>query len=97
VAEPDSTMPEVWQAEWCPHAHRVRQALTELGVDFVTRQVPAGKDDRDELEAATGGRAIPVVRLPDGSVLSGDTDEMIAALRSRYPEPAGAEAHRQRA
>ena len=39
-------MLELFQAEWCPYSHRVRQRLTELGVDFVARQVEAEPDDR---------------------------------------------------
>jgi glutathione S-transferase len=90
-------MPEVWQAEWCPHSREVREALTELGVEFVARQVPAEKDKRDELEAAVGNREIPAVKLPDGTVLAGDSEDIVAALRSRYPEPAGADDHREKA
>ena len=30
---------ELYQAEWCPHSHKVRQRLTELGIDFTARQV----------------------------------------------------------
>jgi glutaredoxin len=30
-------MIELYQAEWCPHSHHVRQRLTEHGVDFVAR------------------------------------------------------------
>jgi glutaredoxin len=32
-------MLELWQTEWCPASRRVRERLTELGVDYVTRQV----------------------------------------------------------
>jgi glutaredoxin len=92
-----SEMPEVWQAEWCPHSREVRQALTELGVDFVARQAAAESDDRDEMARAVGSREIPVVRLPDGTLLDGDSDDIVAALRQRYPQPAGAAAHRGKA
>lgn len=88
-----SEMPEVWQAEWCPHWHEGREVLTERAVDFVARQVPADAGDRDAMHEEVGTREIPVVRLPDGVVLDGDSDE-IAAL---YPEPAGAAGHREHA
>jgi len=39
-------MIELYQAEWCPHSHRVRQRLTELGLDFVARQVPVDQAER---------------------------------------------------
>lgn len=28
-------MLELWQTEWCPASRRVRQRLTELGVDYL--------------------------------------------------------------
>ncbi len=90
-------MIEVWQAEWCPHSATVRQRLTELDIAFVARQVPAEREGRDAMEDELGTRKIPVVRLDDGSVLDGDDHEIIAALGERFPEPAGAEAHRAQA
>ena len=90
-------MPEVWQAEWCPHSHDVRAMLTELMVDFVAHQVPAESDDRDAMAQAVGSREIPVVRLPDGTLLDGDADAIVAALRERYREPAEAAEHRRKA
>jgi glutathione S-transferase len=92
-----SELPEVWQAEWCPHSHQVRAVLTELGIPFVAHQVPADPGDRDEMHQAVGSREIPVVRLPDDTLLDGDADVIVAALRERYPEPAEAAAHRQKA
>ena len=90
-------MPEVWQSEWCPHSHKVREVLTELAVSFVARQVPADPDDRDEMRQAVGSREIPVVRLPDDTLLDGDADAIVAALRDRYAEPAQAAEHRRKA
>ena len=49
------TMITLYQAEWCPHSHRVRQRLSELGLDFVARQVQVDPDNRTEL--ADGHRA----------------------------------------
>src|SRR6266545_6461943 len=40
---------ELYQAEWCPYSHRARQRLTELGVEFVARQVEADPDERRAL------------------------------------------------
>lgn len=37
-------MLELWQTEWCPASRRVRQRLTELGIDYLIRQVPVDKD-----------------------------------------------------
>lgn len=57
---------ELYQAEWCPHSRRVRQRLTELGLDFRARRVSADPDERTELEAAAGTNEIPVPVLDDG-------------------------------
>jgi glutaredoxin 3 len=89
-------MIELYQAEWCPHSHRVRQRLTELGLDFVARQVPADRVERDEMERATGGRSIPTVVFDGGDVVAGD-DDIIAALDRRFSEPPGAGAHSEKA
>ena len=70
--EPRRPAIELYQAEWCPHSHRVRQRLTELGLDFVARQVPVDPAERAELEGATGRRSIPTLVLDDGSVVGGD-------------------------
>ncbi len=90
-------MLELYQAEWCPHSHKVRELFTELAIDFVARQVPADPADRDEMRQAVGSREIPVVRLPDDTLLDGDADDIVAALRDRYAEPAEAAGHREKA
>ena len=87
---------ELYQAEWCPHSHRVRQRLTELGLDFVAHQVPVDPAERAELERATGRRNIPTLVLGDGRVLGGD-DEIIAALGRGFREPVEAVRHREKA
>ena len=86
---------ELYQAEWCPHSHRVRQRLTELGVDFVARQVPADPKERRELERASGTNEIPVLVLDDGWPICGD-DQILEYL-DRFPERDDAQAHRAKA
>lgn len=88
---------QLYQAEWCPYSHRVRQRLTELGIDFQARQVAADKDDRDDLEQATGTRAIPVL-VPSGEPhpIAG-TDDIIAYLDRTYSETPQADRHREKA
>ncbi len=86
---------ELFQAEWCPHSHAVRQRLTELGLDFVARQVPAAPDERDELEAVAGTNEIPVLAATDGSVYCGE-DEILDYLGT-FDERPDAEDHREKA
>jgi glutathione S-transferase len=84
---------ELWQTEWCPASHRVRQRLTELGLSYTVRQVPVEREDRDELVAATAQESIPVL-VEDGEVIAGE-NAIVTYLNTRFAEPP--EAARQRA
>jgi glutathione S-transferase len=86
---------ELWQTEWCPHSHRVRQRLTELGLSFIARQVPVERCARTELEASTGEEAIPVL-VAEGEVIGGEA-AILAYLERRFSEPGDAGSHRQKA
>jgi glutaredoxin len=86
---------ELYQAEWCPHSHKVRQRLTELGLDFHARQVPADPDDRDAMEQATGSREIPTLVADDGTVVGGE--EQILPYLERFDERGDADEHRRKA
>jgi len=88
-------LPELFQTEWCPASRRVRQRLTELGVDYVVRQVPVERGRRDDLVRATGTDTVPTL-VADGGVLVGE-QEIAAYLDRRYAEPDEAEAHRAKA
>ena len=90
-------MDELYQAEWCPHSHRVRQRFTELGVSFIARPVPAERADREELRRKTGSDEIPALVLEDGTAINRDADEIIAYLDERYRERADAAQHREQA
>jgi glutathione S-transferase len=90
-------MDELYQAEWCPHSQRVRERLTELGVSFIARQVPAEPADREELRRKTGSDEIPALVLEDGTVINESDVEIIAHLDRRFSERADAERHRERA
>jgi glutathione S-transferase len=86
---------ELYQAEWCPHSHKVRQRLTELGLDFVARQVPADPDARDDMLRRTGTSSIPVLLMDEGSVLRGE-DEILPYL-AQITEREDAPRHREKA
>ena len=89
-------MLELWQTEWCPASRRIRQRLTELGLDYITRQVPIEKAWREALREATSTGTIPNLVDEHGAVLVGE-DEIRRYLDSEIGEPAGAEAHRLKA
>ncbi len=86
---------ELYQAEWCPHSHKVRQRLTELGLDFQARQVAASPDEREEMKRAVGTNEIPVLVTDDAEPLRGEDD--ILAYLSRFDARPDADAHREKA
>jgi glutathione S-transferase len=88
-------MLELWQTEWCPASRRVRQRLTELGLDVVLRQVPVEHDGRGAVLAATGTTTIPVL-VADGTAIAGE-DAIVDYLGLRFREPAEAGSHRTKA
>ncbi len=89
-------MLHLYQAEWCPFSHLVRQRLTELGVDFVAHQVEPSPERRDAMEAAVGSRVIPVVVLDDGTVLDDDAADIVAELDRRFPDNEHTAEHHER-
>ena len=93
---PVRQMYELWQTEWCPASRRVRQRLTELGIDYLTRQVPVEKNDRVLLLAGTGTDTIPVLVAPGEEPLVGE-EAILAYLDGHEPVPMEARAHRLKA
>jgi glutathione S-transferase len=89
-------MLELFQTEWCPASRRVRQRLTELGIDYVIRQVPVDRGSRTALVAATGTDIIPALRLENGSAIL-EEENILAFLGEHFAEPSEAEAQRQKA
>jgi glutathione S-transferase len=57
----------LYQAEWCPYSSAVRQRLTELGIDFVARQVEPRQEERSAVDE------IPTLETEDGIRFSGTT------------------------
>jgi predicted GNAT family acetyltransferase/glutaredoxin len=84
----------LYQAEWCPLSSSVREVLTELGIDFVARQVEPWPKERNELRRIAGTDQIPILQAEDGQLYRG-TREIFAHLREREPWQFAA-AHRRR-
>lgn len=81
----------LYQVEWCPYCHLVRQVMTELGLTYVTVNVQARREERAELIAITDQAAVPV--LQDGDRVVHGSDDIVAYLREAYPPPEDAADH----
>jgi glutathione S-transferase len=86
---------ELYQAEWCPHSHNIRQRLTELGLDFTARQVPADPGEREDMKRRVGTDEIPVLVPDSGDPICG-VDDILEHL-GRFHECDDAERHREKA
>jgi glutathione S-transferase len=86
---------ELWQTEWCPASHRIRQRLTELGLTYTSRQVPVEQHARTELRAATGASEIPVL-VAGGETVRGE-QAIVAYLDAHFTEPPDAAEQRAKA
>jgi glutathione S-transferase len=86
---------ELWQTEWCPASHRVRQRLTELGVTYTIRQVPVQREARTELRAVTGAGEIPAL-VADGETALGER-AILAYLDEHIAPPPDAAEQRAKA
>jgi hypothetical protein len=84
----------LYQAEWCPFSSAVREVLTELGIDFVARQVEPWPEQREALRERSGDDQIPALETEDGTFLHG-TRAIFSHLQELEPWQ-HAEGHRGR-
>ena len=82
----------VYGAEWCPDCRRSKRLLDRRTTPFTWVDADA-PGVRDALDAA-GYPAIPVIVLPDGTILMEPSDATLAAALDRLaaasdPVPAG--------
>ena len=71
-------MVTLYQAEWCPYSSAARERLTELGIDFVAKQVAPRQKDRE------GQHEIPLLVTNDGQRFEG-TDAVFDYLAGLGP------------
>jgi glutathione S-transferase len=86
-------MLELYQTEWCPASRRVREHLTELGVDYLIHQVPVQREARAALLVATGSDTIPTLLVGGETAIVGEK-AIELYLNEHFIEPPEAEAHR---
>lgn len=87
-------MLKLYQVEWCPFCHRARQALTELELTYECINVPADRDEREQVVAASGQEGVPV--LIDGATTIAGVNEIVAHLHGHYPAPPDSAEHASR-
>lgn len=79
----------LYETEWCPDSHRIRQLLTELRLTYTAVNVAADREQRPEVVAVSGQSGVPV--LLDGDKVFAEPDDALAYLRATYPRPEDAD------
>lgn len=78
-------MLELYQYEQCPYCRVVRQKLTELGLDYICRNAPPGRPDKDKpLIALSGDTKVPFLVDQDKNVYIPGERAIIKYLDEKY-------------
>lgn len=81
MTQPDQML-ELYQFEGCPYCSKVREKMTELGIDFVARQVD--KNDRSRVEEVSGQTNVPVLVDPNTDTTMPESDDIVEYLEEQY-------------
>ncbi len=82
MTQPEEML-EVYQFEGCPYCSKVRQKMTDLGIDFVARQVEP-KGDRQRVEEISGQTGVPVLVDPNTDTVMPESDDIVEYLEEHY-------------
>jgi glutaredoxin len=68
----------MYGADWCPDCRRSKTLMTRLGVEFEYLEVDKDDSLRDRAIELAGRQSIPVIEMPDGSILVEPSDPDLA-------------------
>lgn len=77
-------MIELYQKEDCPYCAKVRQVLTDLHLDWISRTAPKGAPQRAKLLELGGKEQVPFMVDTDTGVMMYESDDIIKYLRQHY-------------
>jgi glutathione S-transferase len=75
-------MLELYQFEGCPYCSKVRTKMSELGIDFIARQVD--KNNRNRVEEVSGQTNVPVLVDPNTDTTMPESDDIVNYLEEHY-------------
>lgn len=73
---------EIYQFEACPYCSKVRGKMSELGIDFIARQVD--KQDRQRVKDISGQTGVPVLKDPNTDTVIPESDDILEYLEEHY-------------
>ena len=78
-------MLELYQKEGCPYCQKVRYKMTELDLDYISRNVFGGGSKKAELLTKLGGMVqVPYLVDTDNNVAMYESDDIIKYLEENY-------------
>jgi glutathione S-transferase len=75
---------ELYNMEGSPYCRKVREALTELDLEHIVRNVPTGSPKREALRALAGKVQVPYLVDPNTGEALFESDDIVAYLSDRY-------------
>jgi glutathione S-transferase len=75
---------ELYNMEGSPYCRKVREALTELDIEHVVRNVPKGSPKREALRAEAGKVQVPYLVDPNTGSALFESSDIVAYLRRQY-------------
>jgi glutathione S-transferase len=76
---------ELYELPGCPYCAKVKTKLDELGLEYVSHEVPRSHSERTEVEEVSGQTGVPVLVDP-GHDVEGmpESDDIVAYLEKTY-------------
>jgi glutathione S-transferase len=75
---------ELYNIEGSPYCRKVREALCELDIEYVARNVPKGSPKREAFRAQAGKVQVPYLVDPNTGTAMFESDEIVAYLHTQY-------------
>jgi len=76
---------ELYELPGCPYCAKVKTKLDELGLDYVSHEVPRSHSKRTEVKEVSGQTGVPVLVDPDHGVEGmSESDDIVAYLEKTY-------------
>ncbi len=74
----------LYNMEGSPYCRKVREALSELDLEYIVRNVPKGSPKRAELGKRGGKVQVPYLIDPNSKVEMYESDDIVAYLEKQY-------------
>lgn len=80
---------ELYVLPGCPYCAKVTTKLDELGLDYVSHEVPSSHSKRTEVEEISGQTGVPVLVDPDNGIEGlPESSDIIEYLEETYGDGA---------